>query len=122
MTKLEANFDAVRNHVFILDGVQVCKVCCDKRRVNRSYVFLSTTKFIGGWNYRTRISNSLSCFIEPMSKLGSTSFHREACSSEVFLLIFLNVNDGRLELPGSNLAVEQDVSLTIRAVLQLRKE
>ena len=38
------------------------------------------------------------------------------------LLIILDVNEGGLELPGRNSAIEQDVTLTIRAVLELRKE
>ena len=38
------------------------------------------------------------------------------------LIVVLDVNDGRLELPGGNSAVEQDVDFTVRAVLELRKE
>lgn len=39
-----------------------------------------------------------------------------------FLLIVAHVNDRRLELSGRNLAVEQDISLTVCAVLELRQE
>ena len=38
------------------------------------------------------------------------------------LLVLLDVNNSRLELPGRNLAIEQDVHFTVRAVLELRKE
>jgi hypothetical protein len=38
------------------------------------------------------------------------------------LLVILNVYNGRLELLGRYLAVEQDVGFTVRAVLKLRKE
>ena len=38
------------------------------------------------------------------------------------LLIVLNINYCRLELPSRHSAVEQDITLAIRAVLELRKE
>jgi hypothetical protein len=38
------------------------------------------------------------------------------------LLVILDVNNSRLELPGRDLAIEQDVAFTVRAVLELRKE
>ena len=38
------------------------------------------------------------------------------------LFVVSNINDSRLELPGRNPAVEQDIRLTIRAILELRKE
>lgn len=38
------------------------------------------------------------------------------------LLIILNVNNGRLELPSRNFAIEQNVAFTVRAVLELRKK
>lgn len=34
----------------------------------------------------------------------------------------MDVDDGRLELPGRDLAVEQDIDLTVGAVLELRQE
>lgn len=34
----------------------------------------------------------------------------------------MDVDDGRLELPGGHLAVEQDIDLTVRAVLELGQE
>lgn len=37
------------------------------------------------------------------------------------LLVVLDIDDSRLELPGRDLAVEQDVRLTVRAVLELGK-
>lgn len=38
------------------------------------------------------------------------------------LLVILDVDDGCLELPSWNLAVEQDVALTVRAMLELGKK
>lgn len=38
------------------------------------------------------------------------------------LLVVLRVNNGRFELSGRNFAVEQDIALTVRAVLELREE
>lgn len=38
------------------------------------------------------------------------------------LLIVSNIDDSRLELPGRDLTVEQDIKLTVRAVLELRQE
>jgi len=38
------------------------------------------------------------------------------------LLVILNVNNGRLKLPSSDLAIEQDVAFTVRAVLEFRKK
>lgn len=38
------------------------------------------------------------------------------------LLVFMDVDDGLLELPRRDFALEQDIRLTVRAVLQLRKE
>lgn len=37
------------------------------------------------------------------------------------LLVISNTDNGRLELPGRDLAVEQDISLAVRTVLELRK-
>lgn len=37
------------------------------------------------------------------------------------LLVVLDIDEGRLELPGGNLAIEEDVELTVRAILELRK-
>jgi hypothetical protein len=37
------------------------------------------------------------------------------------LLVILEINDSRLELPSGNLALEQDVHFAIRAMLELRK-
>ena len=38
------------------------------------------------------------------------------------LFVVLNINDGRLELSGGNSPIEQNVSLTVRTMLKLRKE
>jgi len=38
------------------------------------------------------------------------------------LLVILDVENGRSEFPGRNLSIEQNINLTIRAVLELRKE
>jgi hypothetical protein len=38
------------------------------------------------------------------------------------LLVITHINDSSLELPSGNLAVEQDVELAVRAVLELRQE
>lgn len=40
----------------------------------------------------------------------------------VILMVVSNINDGRLELPGRNPAVEQDIRLMISALLELRKK
>jgi hypothetical protein len=40
----------------------------------------------------------------------------------IALLVVLDVNNGRLELPGRDSAIEQDIAFTVRAVLELRKE
>jgi hypothetical protein len=44
--------------------------------------------------------------------------------SSVFhaLLVILDVNNGRLELPGRDLTIEKDVAFKIRAVLELGKK
>jgi hypothetical protein len=38
------------------------------------------------------------------------------------LLVVPHVNHGRLELPGRDPAIEQDIAFTVRAVLELGKE
>jgi len=55
----------------------------------------------------------------------ATEAHKSLCfhlSHRHGLLVVLEVNDSRPELPGRNLALEQDVGFAVRAVLEFRKE
>jgi len=68
--------------------------------------------------------------IEPKVQISLLTNHAtEAHNVNLLLLIdrhgsfaILNVNNGRLRLPGRNLAIEQDVAFTVRAVFQIRKK
>jgi hypothetical protein len=61
-------------------------------------------------------SRAVKLAAEAQKELSSSLSDRHA------LLVVFDVEDGRLELPGGNLVVEQNVDLTVRAVLELRKE